>query len=200
MDDGKSGLLVFGDPNWSSYDLSLQAKRTTGNGFAVVFQRRDQDNWCWLGLGYFGGNGYEMHFHINGGSSRRGEKHHDNYKHLSPNRNQWYLVRIKVRKDVFECFVDDDLVFEESHSSLTHGRLGLVTFGGQARFRRIKIVDPKGEVMFDGLPEIASATETEEKVSSVSMASMMRGRSRRGMWCAVRSRRNRTRMVPEFAT
>ena len=78
----------------------------------------------------------------------------------------WYPIKIKVRGSNFECYVDDSLVFEESNSSFSHGRIGITTRGNQTRFRKIKVTAPDGKLLWEGLPDIGSQRQSTELADS----------------------------------
>jgi formylglycine-generating enzyme required for sulfatase activity len=80
--------------------------------------------------------------------------------------NRWYSLKVEVRGDTFRAYLDDVLQFEQTDARFTHGRILLYTWNAAARFRRIKVSDPQGNVLFDGLPELPPAsTKTTPKES-----------------------------------
>jgi hypothetical protein len=59
-----------------------------------------------------------------------------------------------VRGKTVETYLVGDLVFKVDHERHTAGRVGLRTFNTQARFRNLKVTDPDGKTLFEGLPEL----------------------------------------------
>jgi hypothetical protein len=98
-----------------------------------------------------------MYFHCKDKASRAGEFNKDNYAWQGLNLGQWYRIKIRVRKSRFECYLDNKLMFDESCASLSHGRIGLNMDRIQARFRHIKVTDPEGKVLYEGLGDLAKA-------------------------------------------
>jgi tRNA A-37 threonylcarbamoyl transferase component Bud32 len=158
-DETKIAELAFGDIAWSDYDLTLELNKAKTNlrtnwGIHVDFHRLHLGTFCSFGLGIVQNRGSELYFQMNGRRlGRKGENNDDNFVRRGIDEGRWHRVKIKVRKNKFECYLDDDMLFEESHASYTHGRIGLRTGSVQARFRKIKVTDPGGRVLFEGLPE-----------------------------------------------
>ncbi len=153
--------LVFGDANWSHYDLSLEVKKDTeavdGRRFTIVFHRSNDKTKCWYS-GY--SNAHEIASAVDGRWSRDWERRRGNWVWSRKDELQdgrWYPVKIEVRGRSVTCYFDNSLMFDDAHPSLSHGRIGLGSYRAQARFRRIKITDPNGRVLFEGLPEIDPA-------------------------------------------
>jgi serine/threonine protein kinase len=157
--------LVFGDPNWSHYDLSFEVRKETegqgnmgGRRFTTFFHWTSRKNKCW----YSGYNGaHEIASVVNGHWSRNWELKAGNWVWAKGELQdgKWYPVSIKVRGRAVKCYFNENLMFEDVHPSLSHGRIGLGCADADVRFRRIKVTDPDGKVLFEGLPNIASGTD-----------------------------------------
>jgi serine/threonine protein kinase/formylglycine-generating enzyme required for sulfatase activity len=146
-------LLVFGETTLSNYELTLEVKKTGGSGGLGV-------SFHWLGPGHrrafsLGGNRWiNLDYHYNGKWGRED----GNGKGLSYSSNRWYSLTVKVRGDTFQIYLDGVLQFEQTDARFTHGRICLLTDTAAARFRRIKVSDPQGKVLFEGLPELPPAS------------------------------------------
>ena len=81
-----------------------------------------------------------------------------NWKRLSYSSNRWYSLKVEARGDTFRAYLDGVLQFEQTDPRFTHGRICLFTWNAAARFRRIKVSDPQGNVLFEGLPELPPAS------------------------------------------
>ena len=79
-------------------------------------------------------------------------------KGLRYSSNRWYSLKVEVRGDTFRAYLDGVLQFEQTDARFTHGRICLFTDNAAARFRRIKVSDPQGKVLFEGLPELPPAS------------------------------------------
>ncbi|HEX4071600.1 MAG TPA: SUMF1/EgtB/PvdO family nonheme iron enzyme, partial [Planctomycetaceae bacterium] len=161
-------LLVFGEPTMSNYDLTLEVKKTGGQEALGVF-------FHWLGPGhnrYFclggnrgGGNrGIDCGFHYDGKWGRE----NGYWKWLNYASNQWYSLKIEVRGDTFRAYLDGVLQYEpKTDGRFTQGRICLYTDDTAARFRHIKVTDPLGNVLFDGLPELPPAGNNATPKASI---------------------------------
>jgi hypothetical protein len=50
--------------------------------------------------------------------------------------------------------VDAASIVKADHERYKEGRVGLRTFKTHARYRNLKVTDPAGKVLFEGLPEL----------------------------------------------
>ena len=161
-DDQGNACISFGDTDWSDYDLTLEAQRVSGlgHGLAVNFHRLNANSLCQFGLGVFENKGRELSFCTDGKWSRKGDTHDDNWESNGIDTGKWYLLKIKVRKNKFECYLNNKLLFKESNFSFSRGRIALKTYKIQARFRRILVTSPDGKILLEGMPEPLSAKIT----------------------------------------
>jgi serine/threonine protein kinase len=152
--------IVFGDPNWSNYDLSFEVKKDTegwgdmgGRRFTTLFHWSDIHSKCWYS-GY--NDAHEIASEVDGNWSRDWELRPGNWVGAKGELQdgKWYPVSIRVRGKAVKCFFNDNLMFDDVHPSLSQGRIGFGSADAQMRFRRIKVIDPDGTVLFEGLPNM----------------------------------------------
>ncbi len=154
-------LLAFGEETLSNYDLTLEAKKTGGRDQMGVY-------FHWLGPGHY------RYFDLSGNTSTSFDYEYNgkwgsdgNRKKLPYASNRWYSLKVEARGDTFRGYLDGDLLFEQTDARFTHGRICLYTWNAAARFRRIKISDPQGKLLFEGLPELPPASNsTNPKANS----------------------------------
>ena len=109
---------VAGDPNWTDYTITLQARKISGlEGFLIMFRVRDVDNWYWWNLGGWGNTRHAVERCVGGGKSIISEE--------VPGRietGRWYNIRIEVKGTRIRCFLDDRLIhdFEEATTPTLH--------------------------------------------------------------------------------
>jgi serine/threonine protein kinase/formylglycine-generating enzyme required for sulfatase activity len=161
-------LLAFGDESLSNYDLTLETKKTGGrDALGIRFQ--------WLGPGHYRefclkGNGEtNFAYRYNGNWGRED----GNSKGLSYASNHWYPLKVEVRGDTFRVYFDGVLQFEQTDPRFMHGRICLYTWDAAARFRRIKVSDPQGNVLFEGLPELPPASNNTPSKADIGRTSRL---------------------------
>jgi hypothetical protein len=147
-------LLVFGAETLSNYDLIVEAKNTGGQGAMGIF-------FHWLGPGHYRKFFLEGNRWLNFSYSYNGKwgREEGNEKKLSYSSNRWYSLKVEARGDTFRAYLDGVLQFEQTDARFTHGRICLFTNKAAARFRRFKVSDPQGKVLFEGLPQVAFGTK-----------------------------------------
>ncbi len=159
-DDRNHAEIAFGNNAWSEYDLTLDVNKVkgSGHGIGVQFYRLNSATFCWFGLGVFQNKGCELYFQLNGRNmGRKGDTNEDNWSSQGIDVNRWYSVKIEVRKEAVKAYLNDCLLFKESHSAFSRGRVGLRTMNVQAKFRRIKVTDPDGRLLFESYPTFGTA-------------------------------------------
>jgi len=143
-------LLAFGEETLANYDLTLEMKKTGGrNAMGVYFH--------WLGPGHYRQLGLEGNRRLDFSSSFDGKRRRKegDWKWINYSSNRWYSLKIEVRGDTFRASLDGVLQFEKTADpQFTQGRICLFTDATAARFRRIKVSDPQGKVLFEGVPEL----------------------------------------------
>jgi WD40 repeat protein/serine/threonine protein kinase len=148
--ENASPTLILGD-DWSDYDLSLQFKKTLGVGsVAFQFHWLNPGHYCAFRMGVSNNQKDDFgcvdagHWRQNSANSKAGGLALD----------RWYAVKIEVRSGASRCFVDDKLQFVQSEPKFTHGQIHIRLWGVAARFRQIKVTDPQGKVLWEGLPPL----------------------------------------------
>lgn len=138
--------LLLGDPAWTDYEVTLEARRDEGGeGFLVMF-RVDGDRYYWMN---FGGWGNKHH-----GAEKCGRLIDAARVPGSIEAKRWYQVKLTCTGGSFEASLDGHklLAFEDKEQPLLHGGIGLNTWGTRASFRNIKVTGADGKVLFAGLP------------------------------------------------
>jgi hypothetical protein len=153
-------FLAFGDATLSNYDLTLEAKKTGGSDqVGLLFHWQGRENYRKFCLA--AKDLLDFSYYHNGTWGRE----RANLKTLNYSSNRWYALKVKVRGDAYWAYLDGALQFVQTDTRFTHGRICLFTATAAARFRRIKVTDPRGKVLFEGLPELPPASnKTPPKV------------------------------------
>lgn len=141
------GELVFGDAEWTDYDLTLEAQATgDGNGFQIWVMRKPNGDHVAFSAGAQNNRTHrllrqqpkkELHRIINGRIDRK----------------RWYKVQIKVRSGEVTVILDGREILRGTNDMWQKGRIGLFSQGSEPRFRNLRVTSPDGrKVLWDGLP------------------------------------------------
>ena len=99
---------VAGDPKWADYTYTLKARKLGGaEGFLILFQVRDKDNWAWWNIGGWGNARHAIEMATNGAKRSVGN---DVGGKIETGR--WYDIRIEVRGPTIRCFLDGKKIHE----------------------------------------------------------------------------------------
>ena len=145
--------LVFGDPEWTDYDFRFQAKIIRGNNAIGLTYRHTEKGFAEFKLGRDNDEWESATSTVNGkeiwNRGHRGKK-------LESDR--WCDLRVSVRGTRCECFRDGESVFQYDDQKNLKGAVGLWMWQSCVRFREIKVTDPTGKVLFEGLPDLPTET------------------------------------------
>jgi hypothetical protein len=144
-------LLVFGDPNWSDYDLELE---TLSQGPEV--NSKVCIHWNDEGLAF-------RMFGLEEQAKRKKSFFRDHkekwlQRHLFEipfDRDRWHKVRVEVRGRRCTCFADGIESYKDRKPDklFDHGRIAVGCAGCSARFRNISVTALDGTVLWRGLPQ-----------------------------------------------
>lgn len=95
------------DITGSHYIYKLRAKKTGGNeGFLIIFNYQDADNYCWWNLGGWGNTAHGVEHCVNGSKSTLASTSG------TINNNRWYDVEIDVNGNEVTCMLDGKTVHQ----------------------------------------------------------------------------------------
>lgn len=112
---------VFGDPNWTDYEFTLKARKTSGaEGFLILIRATDDRNFYWWNLGGWGNTAHQL------------EVEKDDNRHpigpRVPGRmetGRWYAIRMRVEADHIQGWVDDQLILDMRDGTHPRGGVGV---------------------------------------------------------------------------
>jgi hypothetical protein len=141
--------IVFGDPAWTDYNFVCEGQVVRGRGeISETFRVNDAGRYEWV-IGRWTFDCESLGSVTKDGLERvRWRK----TNRLEPGR--WYKLEARVRGKSIECLLDGTSVFTAEHDRHPAGRIGLRTYDTQARYRNLKVTDPDGKILFEGLPEL----------------------------------------------
>jgi hypothetical protein len=141
-------MLLFGDINWTDYDLVVESMPFEGlDGFKILFRVNNSENLCGVGFGSYGNRFHDVWWLDNG-----------KWKGLSTASGSvefgyWHHVQLCIRGKSFRCTLNGIPQFELASLPLETGKIGLSTWGTLVRFRNIQVRNPRGDPLWRGLPK-----------------------------------------------
>ena len=168
--------LVFGDSAWKDHDFTCEAKRVKGRNFIHL-------------LYHVTGAGFSV-FGIGASSVRDPNEtlanafsvHRDHWtlakeiksRAVQVQSDSWNKLMVRIRGKRCQCYLNDQLILEYEDSKNTQGAVGFMPFNTAARFRNIRVTDPTGKVLFEGLPELPAQTSQWPPATEPASASEIR--------------------------
>jgi hypothetical protein len=149
--------LFFGDPAWTDYDFDLEVQRIAGReGAGIVVRAAEPEKLYLVNLGGWGNESFAVESLTDGNWQTHSPKPPGG---LEPGR--WYRVRVEVRGEHFRCLLDGKPILEATDGQHARGCVGLRSWDTANRFRNLKVTDPQGKVLWEGLPTLRP-TEHEQ--------------------------------------
>ena len=103
---------VAGDPAWSDYTYRLKARKLGGaEGFLIMFQVRDHNNWIWWNLGGWSNSRHALERCDSGSKGPLG-----NDVPGSIETGRWYDIRIELKGERIRCYLDGKLIHDASYT------------------------------------------------------------------------------------
>ena len=105
----KEGCLdiVNADIKSNQYTVKAKARKDGGaEGFILVFNYVDKDNYSWINFGGWGNTQHGLEQVVNGSKMQLATKHG------SVKTGKWYDITLKQNGDSIKCWLDKELVFD----------------------------------------------------------------------------------------
>lgn len=154
---GTDVRLVFGEKNWTDYELLLEAQKTGGDEGFLIVVRADGNRYYWANFGGWGNTRHQFEKSTAGGG--RGAVGPSVNGSIAPGK--WYTIRIRCKGNQIQAYLDGDLVLDytDTSSAYAAGQAGVGTWATQARFRNIRVVDhaDTSRIYYRGIPELPPA-------------------------------------------
>ena len=95
-----------GNTNWADYTISMRARKVSGSeGFLILFNWQDDNNWTWLNLGGWGNTLHGIEQNLNGIKTTLGTRASGSIA-----TNQWYDISIVLSGTHIQCYLNGSLV------------------------------------------------------------------------------------------
>jgi hypothetical protein len=149
------GWVMFGDPDWTDYDLTFHALKSAGPlGIGCGFRHSESKVYL-LGLG--GPDGTHSISHWNSVTKSAALPHKSQG---AIQWNRWYRVKISLRGQHIRIELDEQLLFDCEDDFNARGAVSLRCFNSGGRFRDIKVAAPDGTVLWEGPPDLPEPEST----------------------------------------
>ena len=100
-----------GNTNWSNYTITLSARKTGGSeGFLVMFNRLDDNNWTWWNIGGWSDTLDGVEQMVAGVKTLVGSQIAANIQN-----NVWYNIKIVLTGQRIQCFLNNVLIQDVSY-------------------------------------------------------------------------------------
>ncbi len=144
-------MLLFGSPELADGDFTCEALRSEGvHGLAIVARATDLRNYYYFDIGVFNNKFHSIYAKEAGTNWRRVDQ-----RPAEPvPTDRWVKMRLRLRGDAFEGYVDEQLVLSGRDDRRRSGHIGLRTWNEAGKFRNLKFTDPNGKVLWEGLPNL----------------------------------------------
>jgi hypothetical protein len=161
-------MIVFGDPAWSDYDLSVEVrddfqdprgKKPMANSIVVLADERGDSRWH-VDIGAFDDlNHFDLVPFVPDEDGWKSPARRWLPNRLNGKTGVWHLVEVAVRQSTITVRVDGETIAATSHPQLSRGRVGAASFHvGRARWRNFEVRKPTGELLWKGLPPLPTST------------------------------------------
>jgi len=148
---GTDQRLMFGDPSWTDYEFTLEARKTGGSeGFLILFRETSPRAHYWYNIGGWGNVRHQLEkARPNRGRGAVGPSARGRIQ-----TGKWYKIRVRCAGNHTQIWLDDEQVLDytDTRSPNLEGRVGVGTWATTAKFRHLKVTTLDGEVLFEGLP------------------------------------------------
>jgi alpha-N-arabinofuranosidase len=151
---GVNKRLTFGDPAWTDYEYTLEARKTGGaEGFLILFRVAGDADFYWANLGGWGNKRHGLE------RGRAGEERwHGVGRHVpgTIEKNRWYRIRVRCEGPQFQVWLDAERIIDFRDDQLAHlrGKVGVGTWATQAEYRQVRVATLDGKELFSGAPEM----------------------------------------------
>ena len=154
---GTDQRLMFGTPSWKDYEFTLEAQKTGGSeGFLILFRQTSPTAHYWYNIGGWGNVRHQLEKARPGrgrgavGPAERGRIE----------TGKWYPIRVRCEGNRIQIWLDGEQVLDytDARNPNLQGRVGIGTWATQAKFRKLKVTDLDGKVLFEGLPPAGKPT------------------------------------------
>jgi len=199
---GDEGRFIFGEDNWSDYTIQLKARKWNEpddriahvyntDGFRIIFRAQDEQNFYWWSIGGWhfvypyrdeSGHGVEIVRRRHANTQPQNPAYLLDKKEGSIETDRWYDVKISVKGDHIQCWLDGIKVHDLRDQTFAKGKVGLDCRNNRVEFKDLKVTADDGKVLYESQfsnkslpyynedpPPAMLWQRTDEKVEKVSV-------------------------------
>ena len=106
-----------GSTNWANYTLSLRARKISGaEGFIVLFNWTDDNNWTWWNVGGWGNTLDGIEQNVGGSKTTLAQ-----VSQTALATNTWYDLSVVLSNSVIRCYLNNTLMQTVTYPSASYG-------------------------------------------------------------------------------
>ena len=135
---------TVGNTNWASYTISLRARKVSGSeGFLILFNWTDDNNWTWWNVGGWGNTLDGLEQNVNGTKTTLAQ-----VTQTAITNNGWYDISVVLTGFRIQCYLNGTLMQSFTNSSTSAaGLLASSTYNQASGQIVIKAVNPYGTAL-----------------------------------------------------
>ena len=156
-----------GSTNWANYTISLRARKTGGSeGFLILFNWLDDNNWTWLNLGGWNNTLHGIEQNVAGSKTILGTRSAGSIQN-----NQWYDISIILTGPRIQCYLNGSLVQDVTYSTTSPGGLyASSTYEQRDKQIILKAVNPYAQALMTTL-NVAGAASVSSNATLIQLTS-----------------------------
>lgn len=156
---------MFGDTAWSDTTFTVKARKVAGEeGFLILFNARDDNDWAWVNIGGWGNQGTAFQTEAGGSdSSPRSD--------FTVETGRWYDIRVEAKGNQAKCFVDGKLVAEATLPKSKNTGVYAVSGLNEAKDELIMKIVNTADQPCDATINLAGATNVAAEATTTVLTS-----------------------------
>lgn len=144
----KPALLIFGDPGWTDGDFTCEIWHTREDVSPTLLVRAlRNDLHIYAEFGGYRNTFSDLQSVSSSAWQRLGSRR------IGVRVEEWVPVKVELRGKSIRTFADGIEIAQGEHERAA-GAIGFRTWGGEAKFRNARFVDPAGELLWEGVPDL----------------------------------------------
>ena len=102
---------MVGESGWGDYTISVQARKVGGSeGFLILFNTADNQNWTWWNIGGWGNTKYAIETCVDGNKSTLGNTIDGQIE-----TGKWYDLRVEISGLRVRCYLNNALIHDVTY-------------------------------------------------------------------------------------